>query len=214
MTAPKQRVAPNGTKRVPSALTILSENPKRTARIVLGTLLGLNLIAALLLLEVFGGSPEGLEANMRRLESQLQQQRQRLDQTRVLAAKMQTGGADGARFIETYFLDQRQAAAGILESLDAVESGAGIRSRGKNFSVEAIEGTEDYVLLTIDAGYEATFADMVAFVSAVDRSERLIILDSLQVTPAQDALTLQVQARMYAFVKQANLVAQAVESNP
>lgn len=182
-------------------------NPKRTARIVLGTLLGLNLIGALLLLEVFGGSPEGLEANARRLESQLQQQRSRLQQSRTLAAKMQTGGAEGAKFIAAYFLDERQAAGDLLKALDAIEAGAGIRSRGKNFTVDAIEGTEEYQLLTIDAGYEATYADLVEFVSAVDRSERLLILDSLQVTPARDDLALQVQAKMFAFVKQSNLVA-------
>lgn len=184
-----------------------TSNPKRTARLVLGTLLALNLIAALLLLEFFGGSPEGLEAAQRRLESQLQQQRLRLQQAKLLAGKLQSGGAEGERFIGTYFLDQRQAAGDLLKALDAIETGAGIRSRGKNFTVDAIEGTEEYQLLTIDAGYEATFADMVEFVSAVDRSERLLILDSLQVTPARDDLGLQVQAKMFAFVKQANLVA-------
>ncbi|MCZ2155701.1 MAG: hypothetical protein LC114_17685 [Bryobacterales bacterium] len=173
---------------------------KRMARIVLGTLLGLNLVAALMLLEIFGGSPEGLEATQRRLESQLAQQRSRLEQTRSLATKMQAGGAEAEQFIRTYFLDQRRAAGDLLKELETIESGAGIRGRGKNFTVDAIEGTEEYQLLTIDAGYDATFAQLVEFVNAIDRSKRLLILDSLQVTPDRDNLGLQAQAKLYAFI--------------
>ena len=213
MASIKAKVAPAAPKRRAKSFRN-SGGPKRTARIVLGTLLALNLLAALLLLEFFGGSPEGLDAAQRRLESQLQQQRLGLQQAKLLAGKMQSGGAEGERFIRTYFLDQRQAAGDLLGALDAIESGAGIRSRGKNFTVDAIEGTDEYQLLTIDAGYEGTFADLVEFVSAVDRSERLLILDSLQVAPARDDLSLQVQAKMFAFVKQANLVASAGEVTP
>lgn len=213
MASIKAKVAPLAPRRRAKSFRTAG-GPKRTARIVLGTLLALNLLAAVLLLELFGGSPEGLDAAQRRLESQLQQQRLRLQQAKLLAGKMQTGGAEGERFIRTYFLDQRQAAGDLLGTLDAIESGAGIRSKGKNFTVDAIEGTDEYQLLTIDAGYEATFADLVEFVSAVDRSERLLILDSLQVAPARDELSLQVQAKMFAFIKQANLVASAREVTP
>lgn len=191
------------------------ENPKRTARIVLGTLLALNLIGALLLLELFGGSPEGLEATRARLESERNQQQSRLQQAKALAAKMRTGGEEGEQFIQTYFLEQRSASAEILKSLDTIEETVGIQPRGKNFASEEIEGTEEYVLLTIEANYQGTYADLVEFVSAIDRSERLLILDSLQVAPQQDDLTLQIQARMYAFVKQGNaMVAQATEVRP
>jgi Tfp pilus assembly protein PilO len=180
------------------------DNPKRTARIVLGTLLGLNLLAALLLLEAFGGSPEGLEANRVRLESQLQQQRQTLAGVGAVAAKMQTGEAEGARFIDTYFLQQRRAASEILQTLDGMEQRVGIRPRGKTFGVEAIEGTDRYVMLTIAANYEGTFADLVEFGSTIDQSERLLILDSLQVAPQQDGQSLQIQAQLYGFVRQNN----------
>lgn len=213
MVSTNGRAAPAAPRRAAKRF-LATGGPKRTARVVLGVLLALNLLAALLLLELFGGSPEGLEATQRRMESQLQQQRLRLRQAKLLAGKMQSGGTDGDRFIRTYFLDQRQAAGDLLKALDAIESGAGIRSKGKNFTVDAIEGTEEYQLLTIDAGYEGTFADLVEFVNAVDRSERLLILDSLQVTPARDELSLQVQAKMFAFVKQSNLVASAQEVTP
>lgn len=193
----------------------LAENPKLAARIVLGSLLALNLIAALLLLEPFGGSPEGLEATRARLESQLRQERQTLDRVSALAAKMQTGEAEGARFIQSYFLEQRRAASEILQTLDAMEQKVGIRPRGKTFSTEPIEGTAEYVMLTIAANYEGSYADLVEFASAIDHSERLLILDSLQVAPQQDGQTLQIQAQMYGFVRQNNQlppeVAKAVE---
>ncbi|MCC6265278.1 MAG: hypothetical protein IT169_17015 [Bryobacterales bacterium] len=188
--------------------------PKRKARLALGALLALNLLAALMLLEPFGGSPEGLEASQRRLESQLQQQRLRLRHAKLLAGKMQSGGTEGDQFIRAHFLDERQAAGDLLKALDTIEAGAGIRSKGKNFTVDAIEGTSEYQMLTIDAGYEGTFADLVQFVNEVDRSERLLILDSLQVTPARDEATLQIQAKLFAFVKQSNLVASAQGVTP
>lgn len=194
----------------------LAENPKLAARIILGSLLGLNLVAALLMLEPFGGSPEGLEASRSRLESQLRQERQDLDRVSALATKMQTGEAEGGRFIQTYFLEQRRAASEILQTLDAIEQSSGIRPRGKTFSTEPIEGTADYVMLTISANYEGTYADLVEFASAIDHTERLLILDSLQVAPQQDGQTLQIQAQVYGFVRQNNElpaeVAQTVES--
>ncbi len=213
MASTKTKPTPAAPRRGEGGF-LATGGPKRKSRLVLGALLALNLLAALLLLEPFGGSPEGLDAARGRLESQLQQQRLRLRQAKLLAGKMQSGGTDGERFIRTYFLDQRQAAGDLLKALDAIEADAGIRSRGKNFTVDAIEGTDEYQLLTIDAGYEGTFADLVEFVNAVDRSERLLILDSLQVTPARDDLSLQVQAKMFAFVKQSNLVASAQGVTP
>lgn len=213
MASTNGRAAPATPRRAAKSY-FAAGGPKRAARVVLGVLLALNLLAALMLLELFGGSPEGLEATQRRMESQLQQQRLRLRQAKLLAGKMQSGGTEGDRFIRAYFLDQRQAAGDLLKALDAIETGAGIRSKGKNFTVDAIEGTEEYQLLTIDAGYEGTFADLVEFVNAVDRSERLLILDSLQVTPARDELSLQIQAKMFAFVKQSSLVASAREVTP
>lgn len=188
----------------PALRTRMAENPKLAARIVLGTLLALNLAAALLLLEPFGGSPEGLEASRARLESQLRQQRESLEGVGALATKMQTGEAEGARFIQAYFLEQRRAASEILQTLDAMERGVGIRPRGKTFGTEAIEGTTEYVMLTIAANYEGTYADLIEFGSAIDHSERLLILDSLQVAPQQDGQTLQIQAQLYGFVRQNN----------
>lgn len=199
---------------VTSRRTRWSDNPKKAARIVLGVLLGLNLVAALLLLEWFGGSPEGLEASLIRLESQLQQQKAELNQVKTLAGKMQSGASEGTQFIETYFMEQRQASSEILKTLDAMEARVGIRPRGKTFSTEAIEGTEEYVMLNITANYDGTYADLVEFVSAIDRSERLLILDSLQVAPQRDEGTLQIQTQLFAFVRQNNLVAQAREVTP
>jgi Tfp pilus assembly protein PilO len=195
----KQGLAPQDTLMVR-----LRENPKLTARIILGTLLALNLVAAIALLEPFGGSPEGLEASRNRLEGELAQQQVQLASLRALAEKMQASEAEGAEFIEAYFLEQRRASSEILQTLDAIEQRTGIRPRGKTFGIESIEGTSDFVMLTIAANYEGTYADLVEFGSEIDRSERLLILDSLQVAPQQDGDTLQVQAQLYGFVRQNN----------
>mgnify|MGYP000896081101 CR=1 FL=1 len=194
----------------------LEENPKRTARIVLGSLLALNLIATLLLLEPFGGSPEGLEVARARMESQLRAEHLSVESMGKLAAKMQTGESEGAKFIEAYFLDQRRAASEILQTLDAIEQRVGIRPKGKTFGIEPIEGTEDYKLLTISANYEGTYGDLVEFATAIDHSERLLILDTLQAAPQRDDASLQIQAQLYGFVVQNNTIpaeiAQAVAS--
>ncbi|MCW5963400.1 MAG: hypothetical protein KIT83_05130 [Bryobacterales bacterium] len=195
---------PGRTRRKLPFRARMAENPKLAARVIVGTLLALNLVAALLLLEPFGGSPEGLEASRARLESQLRQQRESLEGVGKLASKMQTGEAEGARFIQTYFLEQRRAASEILQTLDALERRVGIRPRGKTFGMESIEGTTEYVMLTIAANYEGTYADLIEFGSAIDHSERLLILDSLQVAPQQDGQTLQIQAQLYGFVRQNN----------
>lgn len=200
----KATVLPSSARPKLPLYAWIEENPKRAARVVLGTLLGLNLLGAILLLEPFGGSPEGLEATRSRMESELRQKRLTLGGVAQLASKMQSGEAAGGKFVETYFLEQRRASSEILQTLDTMERKIGIRARGKTFGVEAIEGTTDYVLLTISANYDGSYADLVEFCNGIDRAERLLILDSLQVAPQQDGVNLHIQAQLYAFVRQNN----------
>jgi hypothetical protein len=157
---PKQSSA-RSPRPSPSLLLRARENPKLAARLIVGTLLALNLIAAIALLEPFGGSPEGLEATRNRLEGELRQQQLQTSSIRTLAEKMQASGVEGTEFINAYFLEQRRASSEILQTLDMIEKRTGIQPRGKSFGVESIEGTSDFVMLTIAANFEGTYGDLV-----------------------------------------------------
>jgi Tfp pilus assembly protein PilO len=56
-------------------------------------------------------------------------------------------------------------------------------------------------MLIVTANYEGSYADLVQFVNALDRSGRLLIVESLTATPQQSGGTLSVAMRLNAFVQ-------------
>ena len=64
-------------------------------------------------------------------------------------------------------------------------------------------------MLTINANYEGTYADLIQFVNAVDRSKRLLIIDQMAAQPQPQAGALVVNLRMNAFFRE-----EAGEENP
>lgn len=179
----------------------------RTAVLVL---LVLNLVAAYFVWSPPGGSPEQLEQQMIDLRAQVLQKRHVLERTRQNVGKVQTGRSDGDSFLDNYFLAERTAYSTILGELGAAAGQAKIRTKEHSFVMEPIEGSEDLAMMIITGNYEGTYADLMEFINRLDRSSRLLIVESLNATPQQGgAGVLNVNMKLDAFVRHDGTVLQS-----
>jgi type IV pilus assembly protein PilO len=177
-------------------------DPKLAVRIVLGILVAMNLAAAGLVLFPPGGSAEDLERQASSLESQVQARRVVLDRTREHAAAVQKGRAEGDRFLNDYFLASRNHMSELLTELESAASESKIKPREHAYAIEPVDGSDTLSMLTITAAYEGTYADLMHFVHEIDRSPRLLIIDSLNAAPQEGAGLLTVSMKMETFVRE------------
>ena len=177
-------------------------DPKLAVRMVLGILVVMNLIAAGLVLFPPGGSAEDLERRFSSLQSQVQSRRMVLDRTREHAAAVQKGRAEGDRFLNDYFLASRNHISELLTELESAASESKIKPREHAYAVEPVDGSDTLSMLTITAAYEGTYANLMHFVHEVDRSPRLLVIDSLNAAPLEGAGLLTVSMKMEAFVRE------------
>jgi hypothetical protein len=64
-------------------------------------------------------------------------------------------------------------------------------------------------MLSITAGYEGTYADLLHFLRELDRANRLVIIESLAASPQQGSGLLNITLRLNSFIREAPLVASA-----
>lgn len=163
----------------------------------------LNLVAAYFLWRPPGGSAEQLEDELVRLRAQVIQKRIVLERTRQNVSKVETGRSEGDMFMQNYFLGERTAYSNVLGELVTAAKDAKIRSKEHAFTTEPIEGSDTLAMMTITGNYEGTYADLMEFINRIDRSQRLLIIESLNATPQQgSAGILNVNMKLEAFVRQ------------
>ena len=181
-------------------------NPVSVARLVLGVLLVLNLVAAYFLIWPPGGSPDELRTQVRDLTSQLRQKRAALDRTRALVAKIQSGRKQGDAFMTQFFLPRRIANSIILGELTDLAKKANMKPKESTYGFEPIEGSDNLTQMTISANYEGTYGNLIQFVNALDKSSRLLIVEGLNATPQQGgAGLLNVTLKLDTFVREDGL---------
>ena len=189
---------------------------KRRIRIVLGVLLGLNVVAAGLVLFPPGGSADDLEREMAALQSQVAQKRALLERTRLNVAAVETARGEGDKFLSDYFLGRRIADSTLLSALTAAANKAQIKERDRAQTTELIEGSDTLSMMTITANYEGTYHNLLNFIGELDHAEPLLIIESLTAAPQQGSNTLSVSMKIDAFIRDesgdANPVAQGAQA--
>jgi hypothetical protein len=178
-----------------------SRDLTRIIRIVLGTLLALNLIALGLVLYPPGGSADELEGQLASLQSQVAQKRALLERTRLNVTAIQKAAGEGDQFLDNYFLERRTADSALLSALTAAANKAQIKERDRAQTTEAIEGSDALSMMTITANYEGTYRNLMNFIGELDRSGPLLIIESLSAAPQQGSNTLAVSLKIDAFIR-------------
>jgi hypothetical protein len=169
-------------------------------RVVLGALVLLNLVAAGFVMFPPGGSPEELNQQLASLQSQVLKNRKTLETTRQHVAAVEKGRSQGEEFLSNYFLATRTASATILDDLSAAANATKIKPGQISYSTEPIEGSNDLSMMTINANYDGTYADLMNFIHRIDQSQRLLIIESLNAAPQAGSNTLSVNMKIDAFV--------------
>jgi type IV pilus assembly protein PilO len=160
-------------------------DPQTIVRAVLGLLLLANLVAGGLVLFPPGGSAEDLQRQFLNLQSQIKARTLALERTRQHAASVEKGRAEGDQFLGVYFLPTRTAFSIVLSDLEDAASQTKVKPREASYSLEPIEGSDTLSLMTITAAYEGVYADLLHFVHEIDRSQRMLIIESLNAAPQQ-----------------------------
>ena len=179
-----------------------NKTPVGIARIALYALLALNLIAAYFLMRPLGGSPEELDAQALDLKAQVVQNSALLKLSRANVHKVELGRDEGDQFMQNYFLSERTASSTLVEELSRDARDAKITPKEHSVQTEDIEGSDNLKMMTINGNYEGTYADLMEFINRLDRSNRLLIIESLNATPQQVKGMLNVNLKMDTFVRE------------
>jgi hypothetical protein len=179
-----------------------AQNPAMTWRIALGVLVGANLAAAALVMFPPGGSADELERQRASLTAQVASARVRLAQTTQHVSAVEKGRTEGEQFLGDYFLARRTAYSTLLSELVAAADDAKIKPKEHAYATEPIEGSDSLSMMTITANYEGTYANLMRFVHAIDRSPRMLIIEALNAAPEQGNQNLAISMKIDAFVRE------------
>jgi hypothetical protein len=176
-------------------------DPQHAVRIVLGALLLANLIGVWFVFQTPGGTPEQLERELVSTRRQLAARGQALAKLKKTVERVTLARQSSDKFLDAYFLPRRYAYSMLEVDFAEASRSAGIRPKERSYSYEPIEGSDTLGMLNINAAFEGTFADLIEFVNAVDRSKRLLIIEQLQAQPQQGASTLSITVKLNAFFR-------------
>jgi len=186
-------------------------DPVAWAQLAAIVLLAANLAGVWLVLRPPGGSPDELRSELADLRTQVVQQRNVLTRSRLLSTRVETGRTQDQRFMNEYFLDQRTAASTIAAELieDAKESG--VKLKDAAYPIEPVDGSDSLSMMTVSANFEGRYPDLIHLLDRVDKSPRLLLIESLQAAPEQGSDRLNIGLRFNVFVRESsdNLVAEA-----
>jgi len=175
-------------------------NPRAVIRLVLGVLAAANLVAAYFVIRPLGGSPQELRQQVVDLRTQIRQQQSTVDRTRLMAGKIEIGRGEGDKFMSKYFLPRRSAYSVVMAELNELANQAKVTAKESANAIEPVDGSDTLDMMQITANYEATYGDLVRFVNLVDKSDRLLVMESLNATPQQGGNKLNVMIKLDTFV--------------
>jgi type IV pilus assembly protein PilO len=179
-----------------------NKDPRVLVRLLLGVLLGLNLIAALFLFKPWGGSPEDLARQLQDLQQRVVLRQANLARTKALVAKVEKARAEGDQFLAQYVMNRRTASSTIVSELSQMAHQSGLKPKEAAFEFEPIEGSDTLTMMTVSAGYEGAYQNVTQFLNLLDRSPRFLIIESLQASPQQTGAVLNVGLKFNAFVRE------------
>jgi hypothetical protein len=175
-------------------------NPRSVIRLVLGLLIAANLVAGYFVLRPLGGSPEELRQQVADMRIEIRQQQNTLERTRLMAGKIEIGRGEGDKFMTKFFLPRRTAYSTAMAQLTDLATQAKVTPKESANVIEPVDGSDTLDMMQITANYEATYGDLVRFVNMIDKSDRLLVMESLNATPQQGGGKLNVMLKLDTFV--------------
>jgi len=175
-------------------------NPRAVLRLAVGLLVAANIVGAYFMVRPIGGSPEELRQQATDMRAAIRQKQGILNRTRELSSKIETGRGEGDQFIGHYFLPRRSAYSMIVADLNDLASQAKVTPKESAFSIEPVDGSDTLVMMQVSANFETTYQDLIHFVNLLDKSDRMLVVESLNATPQQGEKKLNVMLKLDTFV--------------
>jgi len=179
------------------------KDPRVSVRAGLGTLLVLNIAAALILFKPWGGSADDLDRRLTSMRAQLPKQQASLERTKLLVQKVEKARNESNQFMAKYMLNERNAYSTILGELNSAAEKVTLKPKESQYGVEPIEGSDTLGMMTISANFEGEYSNLTKFINELDRSPRFLIIESLSATPQPVGKVVNVNFKLNAFVKDA-----------
>lgn len=189
-------------------LGLKKNDPRTTARIGLGVLLLCNLVAGWFVYSPIGGSAEEMETRLMDLRKQVSSKQAVLKRSKELAAKVDKGRTQGDEFLGRYFLSRPTTYSTLVGELNSLAKAAGVRPKEQAFNEEEVEGSDELGMVSITAGYEGSYADLLHFLRELDKANRLVIIESLAASPQQGTGVLNISLRLNTFIRETPVAAQ------
>ena len=176
--------------------------PQVMVRAALGVLLAANLVVAAFAFHLVGESPNDLDAQLASLRSTFRSSQQRLNKSSSLVRNMDIGRDQGNKFEVSNMLPRRHTFGPLDEEINRLAKEAGMKVGTVNYSLpEPNEGSSDLSMLTITAGFEGGYPQLMKFVNALDHSPRFLVIDELQVAPQPKGDILDAVFHINTFVR-------------
>lgn len=189
-------------------LGLKKNDPRTTARVGLGVLLLCNLVAGWFVFSPIGGSADEMETRLLDLQRQVSSKQAVLKRSKELAAKVDKGRTQGDEFLGRYFLSRPTTYSTLVGELNSLAKAAGVRPKEQAFNEEEVEGSDELGMVSITAGYEGSYADLLHFLRELDKANRLVIIESLAASPQQGTGVLNISLRLNTFIRETPVAAQ------
>ncbi len=182
------------------------------ARAGIAVLVLVNIALAWMVMNPPGGSAEALDEEAIRLQGQIQQAKSQADVVKKHAAAVTKGRTQADDFLSRYFVTRRTLPTTLIKELKEIAQRAGIKDRGNAFSPEMIDGSDTLGMVTITWNFEGSYKNLLSFVREVDRSNSLLIIDSLNAAPQAGSNQLLVAMKLNAFIREDGSIAPAEQT--
>jgi type IV pilus assembly protein PilO len=176
-------------------------DPRVAMRAVLGVLLLANLVVAVIAFKPFGGSADDLRQEESSLRGQLAALETKVTGGKRMVSKVETARQEGERFLARYVTERRVMTSTVQQELVRMAKEAGGSYLPITMNQEAIEGSDTLWMLTINAGYQGTYANLSKFVNLVDKSPLFLIIENMQLAPQQSGQNLNVSVKLLTFFR-------------
>ncbi len=184
----------------PANLQGLQRSPRFWLQAGVGTLAVLNLAALFLYFDPPGGSRAKLAAESQQLRSAIGAAHMQALRLKRVSQQVQLGAQQSVDFEGRYILPKRLAYESVLAEEQRMAQAANLVQRDGSLTEEPIEGTADLSVLTNTENFEGSYASLMRFLYEVDRSPKLLMLDTLTATP-QKAGQITAQVRFQAVIR-------------
>jgi Tfp pilus assembly protein PilO len=178
------------------------KEPRYALRAAVGTLLVLNLAAAVFAFKPFGGSAADLRKQKSDLLDQLAAHQAQLAISKRLVNKEQAASHDGDEFLRKYVSDRRVVSSALFQELTRMATESGVQVGQISNTFQDIEGSDTMQMLSVSVGIFGTYPSLTKFVNLVDKSPRFLIIESMQTSaPQHSGQPLAVQFKLDTFVQ-------------